>query len=90
MSVKTATRVIDEDHFIDINDDGEIDFWMVMLGLSAKTLVKAVGIVGPDAREVRKWMKQNNPKNKPPFTHRVSSFLAKIFKRKPSHSVSQL
>ncbi len=89
MPLKTANQVIDEENFIDINDDAEIDFWMVMLGLSAKTLVKAVGIVGPDAREVRKWMKQNNPKNKLSFTQRVSSSLAKYFKFRPSHSVSQ-
>lgn len=88
MPVRTENRVIDEDYFIDINDDGEIDFWMVMLGLSAKTLVKAVGIVGPDAREVRKWMKHNNPKKKPPFRQRVSSFLINFFRLKPSHSIS--
>ncbi|MGZ5191399.1 MAG: DUF3606 domain-containing protein [Flavisolibacter sp.] len=62
----SSKRVIDENHddYININDAREIDFWMNMLGLSAKTIVKAVGIVGPDAREVRKWMKENKPAKK--------------------------
>lgn len=88
MPNKTQNRGVDDDHFIDINDDREIDFWMVTLGLSAKTLVKAVGIVGPDAREVRKWMKINNPKKKPPLTHRIYSFVVKYFRLKPSHTIS--
>lgn len=64
----SSKRVIDENHddYININDAREIDFWMNMLGLSAKTIVKAVGIVGPDAREVRKWMKANKPAKKQP------------------------
>ena len=62
----SSKRVVDENHddYININDAREIDFWMNMLGLSAKTIVKAVGIVGPDAREVRKWMKENRPAKK--------------------------
>lgn len=88
MPSKTRNRVIDDNHFIDINDDRELYFWMVMLGLSAKTLIKAVGIVGPDDREVRQWMKKNNPKKKPPLGQRVYSFLAKSLKFKQSPSAS--
>lgn len=90
MPGKTKTQVIDEDYFIDISDDGEIDFWMVTLGLSAKTLVRAVGLVGPDAREVRKWMKKNNPKKKPPLPKRIYSFIIRSFSAKASHSVHHL
>lgn len=71
---------IDEDNFIDILDDRDIDYWMKMLGLSAKTLVKAVGIVGPDARAVRKWMKKNDPKKKPSIFKRIFSFVVRKFK----------
>jgi hypothetical protein len=65
MSFSTK-RIIDADHedYININDARDIDYWMKMLGLSAKTLVKAVGLVGPDAREVEKWMKLNKPPKK--------------------------
>ena len=87
MLEKTNTQVIDDDYFIDISDDGEIDFWMVTLGLSAKTLIKAVGLVGPDAREVRKWMKKNNPKKKPPLRKRIYSFIARTLTFKRGHSV---
>lgn len=67
LNMSTSTnKVIDETHdeFININDAREIDFWMKMLGLSAKTVVKAVGIVGPDARAVRRWMKAKKPQKK--------------------------
>ena len=88
MPQKLFNPAIDEDNFIDINDSRDIDFWMLSLGLSTKTLVKAVGIVGPDAREVRKWMKKNNPKKKPPISKRIRTFLSQTFRIKPAHPVS--
>jgi Protein of unknown function (DUF3606) len=74
MSNKVPGIAVDEDNFIDINNGWEMHFWMNYLGLSAKTLVRAVSIVGPDARKVRKWMRKNNPKKKPSIWRRILAF----------------
>lgn len=75
--IPKKSKSIPEEEYIDIHDDRDIDFWMAQLGLSGKTLVKAVGLVGPDAREVRKWMKKNDPKKKPSLFRRFISFITR-------------